>query len=291
MPCAASRSRRPARPMSDKRGPALFLLLALLFALLLLAAGLPSSRLALVAPPSPDQTQTPVGRALPIPPATTVATPIRDPVQTTLIWIVLPLCLAYVIWQRETRHLLVRDALTVSLITLVTVFGLARLRQLLGWSLPGRSAGAGSGQAESLVIADALILSISLALAAGLTTLILYLGRRWLAQRRLAYMAAAPRIALSQLAAGQELRDVILRCYAEMSRAVSQGRGLQRQTGMTPREFEARLVEAGLPLPSVQRLTRLFERARYGAGEVSMREELEARDCLTAILAACEVRP
>lgn len=275
--------------MSHNRRPALFLLLALLLALLLLAAGLPASRLTLLAPPSVDQAPASAGRAAPAAAAAVTVNPVGDPARLALIWIIMPLFLAYVIWHRETRHILLRDTLLVSLITLVTVFGLARLRQLLGWSLPGGASAAGGARVADLAMTDALIFSISLALAAALITLIFYLGRRWLTRRRrLAHMAAIPRAALSQLAAGQELRNVILRCYAEMGRVVSQERGLQRQTGMTPREFEARLVEAGLPLPPVQRLTRLFESARYGVGPLDVREELEARDCLAAIVAACE---
>ncbi|HIE54790.1 MAG TPA: DUF4129 domain-containing protein, partial [Chromatiaceae bacterium] len=70
--------------------------------------------------------------------------------------------------------------------------------------------------------------------------------------------------ALADLYAGVEVKDAITRCYVDMSRALARQRGLARRQGMTAREFENMLVEEGLPPQSVTRLTRLFERVRYG---------------------------
>lgn len=61
-----------------------------------------------------------------------------------------------------------------------------------------------------------------------------------------------------------DFRDVIIRCYAEMSRILLEERGIERSTGMTPHEFETTLVRLKFPKEPVWDLTHLFEEARYG---------------------------
>jgi len=89
--------------------------------------------------------------------------------------------------------------------------------------------------------------------------------------------------ALKGLQAGADLRDVIMRCYFEMSQILNNERGLRRQQAMTPREFETYLAESGLQSEHIQRLTRLFESVRYGNKSPGRQEEQEAITCLTVI--------
>jgi hypothetical protein len=91
---------------------------------------------------------------------------------------------------------------------------------------------------------------------------------------------------LAEIRAGANLRDAVMQCYYDMSQALKKGRGLERQEGMTPREFEEVLERAGIPDRSVRRLTRLFEMVRYGGQIASERDKLEAIDCLQAIVQA-----
>jgi len=93
--------------------------------------------------------------------------------------------------------------------------------------------------------------------------------------------------AISGIQAGEDLRHVIIRCYADMSQIVNEQRGIQRQKAMTPREFERQLQGFGLPQTAVQRLTRLFEEVRYGNTELGKDAEQEAIHCLTSIIEAC----
>ena len=130
-----------------------------------------------------------------------------------------------------------------------------------------------------------LVIAISVVLAA------LLLGGIWLLWRRmrprpdpLARLADEARAALADLEAGENLTDTVLRCYVEMSRVLSQQRGLDRPRDMTPREFERQLAAAGLRDEHIQQLTRLFERVRYGARQPNEREERAAVACLTAIV-------
>jgi hypothetical protein len=93
--------------------------------------------------------------------------------------------------------------------------------------------------------------------------------------------------AIDQIESGVDLRNVIIRCYADMSQILIERRGIQRNRAMTPHEFELELQEVGLPHSSVQNLTRLFEAVRYGNAQLSSEDEQEAIHCLNAIAEAC----
>lgn len=93
---------------------------------------------------------------------------------------------------------------------------------------------------------------------------------------------------LEELRSGGNIREGVIRCYFEMIRVVSEYRGLERGRGTTTRELEKELEAMGLPVVHVQRLTRLFEKVRYGAKDLPNEEEQEAVSCLTAIVRACE---
>ena len=91
---------------------------------------------------------------------------------------------------------------------------------------------------------------------------------------------------LDELQGGANLKDTVLRCYAEMSRVLQQRRGIRRARAMTPREFEIELMRYGLPDVEVNQLTRLFEMARYGNMPLGEREHSQALACLEAIIEA-----
>ncbi len=93
--------------------------------------------------------------------------------------------------------------------------------------------------------------------------------------------------ALDALKVGADLKDTVIRCYFEMNRVLSEERGVRRERAMTPREFEVRLGELGLPEQPVVELTRLFERVRYGTTVTGPREANEAVASLSAIVDAC----
>jgi hypothetical protein len=99
-------------------------------------------------------------------------------------------------------------------------------------------------------------------------------------------LALEARRAIDTLHAGRDLKDTVLRCYREMSQVLQEQRGIQRQKGMTPREFEKYLAEIGLRDEHIRRLTRLFESVRYGDNVSSERDKREAMDCLRAIVRA-----
>jgi hypothetical protein len=101
-------------------------------------------------------------------------------------------------------------------------------------------------------------------------------------------LAQQAETALSDLAAGGDLKDVIMRCYASMSQVLYRSRNVRRAEAMTPREFETHLAQIGLQDHYIQRLTRLFESVRYGANAPGEPARREAVDCLRAIVRAYE---
>jgi hypothetical protein len=94
--------------------------------------------------------------------------------------------------------------------------------------------------------------------------------------------------AIDEIKSGIELRNVIIRCYIDMSHILDKNLGLQRGQSMTPREFASQLQKIGLPDKPIERLTRLFESVRYGKAQLSSDTEQEALQCLSAIADECQ---
>lgn len=89
---------------------------------------------------------------------------------------------------------------------------------------------------------------------------------------------------------GERLKDAIIRCYRQMSLALAEEQGLERDDFMTTSEFETLLTAAGVPCEPVHRLTRLFELVRYGKGQPDPADEQSAILCLEAIMSFCQAR-
>jgi Domain of unknown function (DUF4129)/Domain of unknown function (DUF4381) len=140
---------------------------------------------------------------------------------------------------------------------------------------------------EWLVIGVSLVIALLLCVAI-IAIVRLAWRRRHPSDTALLEVAEQAQQALDALQAGGEIRDVILRCYAEMSRVLQKERGIQRRAAMTAREFEQALHERGIPDEPVQRLTRLFEQVRYGHEHPGADGEQAAAASLNAIVAACE---
>jgi hypothetical protein len=161
------------------------------------------------------------------------------------------------------------------------------------WDLAGGGAGRPpaefSGTAPQwLVILVSFILAVVVAaLVVGIIWAVLRRRRPAEANAILQELAQQAEEARETIAAGGDLRDTVIRCYAEMNRVVREARGLQRERAMTPHEFEERLAHAGLPAAQVHDLTQLFEVVRYGAKELGPWEGRRAVACLTAIADAC----
>ena len=93
--------------------------------------------------------------------------------------------------------------------------------------------------------------------------------------------------AVDAIQSGVDLKNVILHCYAQMTRALYREQGIERQDNMTAREFERQLEIKGFPPTPVHQLTALFEKVRYGAQKTSAQDEKTAMDCLNEIIQYC----
>jgi hypothetical protein len=103
----------------------------------------------------------------------------------------------------------------------------------------------------------------------------------------LAELAEQAEDAVEAIRAGADLGDAVMLCYYRMSQTLRQQRGIWRETAMTPREFEAYLGQSGIPVEDVRRLTRLFEKVRYGAKKIGVEDEHQALSSLGAIIDYC----
>ncbi len=122
----------------------------------------------------------------------------------------------------------------------------------------------------------------------------LLVGLAWAVWRRkrrpsdsLDKLAQEAQQAIDAIETGADLKDTVTRCYFEMMQVLKEERGLRRQRAMTPREFERRLEEVGIPTTQVRRLTRLFEQVRYGDKRLGQQEERQAVVSLTSIVRFC----
>jgi hypothetical protein len=83
---------------------------------------------------------------------------------------------------------------------------------------------------------------------------------------------------------GLDLKDVIIKCYRQMSLVMAQERGLERSQSMTTREFEQLLESTGIPHSPTHQLTQLFEAVRYGGWQPNPLDETTAIQCLESII-------
>lgn len=86
------------------------------------------------------------------------------------------------------------------------------------------------------------------------------------------------------LISGEDLKDVIINCYRQMSLTMKQDQGIEREAFMTTGEFERVMESAGIPQEPIHLLTRLFDEVRYGHFQPDAVDEQQAIQCLEAIV-------
>jgi hypothetical protein len=93
--------------------------------------------------------------------------------------------------------------------------------------------------------------------------------------------------AVNDLRAGANLRNVIVRCYLQMTRSLLEESGIERNSASTVREFEARLGSLGFPAVPVHQLSSMFEKIRYGEQGADADDERVAIESLNQIIQFC----
>jgi hypothetical protein len=237
--------------------------------------------------------------------------PITETISETPLWKILLLWLAFVVntvlffflLPPEVRKKVLRQVISFALgvlaIVLAMRYNLIKLPVLEGAPRDAETFGTGGVGGDAPVVgfeppamAPWWLFLISFVILAAFLVL-LWLAYRWWARSGarpfspLGEIGAIARSSLDDIAAGRQWTDVIIQSYMRMSQAVTRQKGLERHWAATPREFAGRLEQAGLPAHAVERLTQLFEAARYGARPASQSDINEAIACLNTILQAC----
>lgn len=97
-------------------------------------------------------------------------------------------------------------------------------------------------------------------------------------------IAANAQQTLDEVSMKGNLGDTIFQCYLNMCRILKKHFGIERNTAMTTREFENKLIKLGFREEAVINLTRLFEDVRYGANTPTKIDEQRAVASLKAII-------
>ena len=274
-----------------------------ILAIMLLAAGLPG--LNLDAPPAPFPFRLRMPSFLLEPPPVNASPSLFDGrllrTLSILLLALLPIVIILAILSPEFRNRLLRQIIMIISIFIVLQVISVRLRQWIwGGALELGEIG-DWGELPSLEPPEELLASppswlvfvVSTLLALAVTALLAGLIVWWWQRTHppiaaLEELAQEARKAIAALRDGGELRDTILSCYRRMVQTLREKQGIERPQAMTPREFERRLAQTGLPQPDIQRLTRLFEHVRYGDKTPAPSEEQEAVAALQAIAQAAE---
>jgi len=213
----------------------------------------------------------------------------------------LPIVIIWLIVSPEARKALLKQLLRLLPIFIILYLVINRLRGVLSTAVEPTFQGlgapseglSGSSPTDTFAASPSQWLVLVASLGAALFLTVLVAGIAWSVWRRrrprhpLERLAQEAQNALDALWAGGDLKNVVIRCYLEMSRVVSEQRGIRRDEDMTPREFESYLEEKGLPGEPVRQLTRLFEEVRYGTMIPGENEKRQAVASLTAIVEVC----
>jgi hypothetical protein len=220
----------------------------------------------------------------------------------SLALMLLPVLIIWLIVSPEARKALLKQLLRLLPILIILYLAINWLRRTTRTAkeitFQGPASPAGGSPLSSPTDTFAanpsqwLVLVASLGVALLLTVLVVGIAWSvWQRHRRpqhpLERLAQEAQNALDALWGGGNLKNVVIRCYLEMSRVVSEQRGIRRDLAMTPREFEHYLEDKGLPSEPVRQLTRLFEEVRYGTLIPGENEKRQAVASLTAIVEVC----
>lgn len=141
---------------------------------------------------------------------------------------------------------------------------------------------------QPLILFSSFVLAVLLALLLTYVVWLTWYRRHPPETCPLDNLAEAVQNALDAFQVGGDFTNIIVRCYAEMSQALEEQRGIRRKEAMTAREFENLLYETDLPHEPVRQLTRMFEDVRYGAKTPDEDEERQTIASLAAIVEACK---
>lgn len=216
-------------------------------------------------------------------------------------WILLPFSVVYLILSKRARKQLLKDLAFITPMIFV-LYVLAKIfMNANNGSNPANRLGLSAAEAFQALhlpqytpppswVTTAAVSLIALFFAFIIFEIfvVIWRERRMRSQNALAVMRYEIQSTLTAIESGDDLHNAITLCYLKMVDAIRQYRQLSRDQDMTPQEFELYLEHYGLPHEPVHRLTRLFERVRYGAAQPDPADEREALESLSLIITACQ---
>lgn len=220
-----------------------------------------------------------------------------------VLWLFFPIILIYLIISPSARKRLLRDLLRILPFVLLFIFGSQFIQNLAARLQLSANLITGGGlvnpgmmypSPEDQFIPSApnwavwiVSLGLSILVVVVIVMVTWMIWRRRKKQEPYQRLADEAQSALDSLEEGQDLKNVVVRCYYEMSKVISEARGIKRFSDMTPHEFQEKLEAKGLPSEPVQQLTSLFEEVRYGQRATGKNDEQRAVSSLTAIMEYC----
>lgn len=133
-----------------------------------------------------------------------------------------------------------------------------------------------------------LMLLVLIVFAVVVALLVFHVWGIWLKQSGMTkQILHEAEFAIHEIQSGENLRNVIFRCYLQMTHALQEERKIERNNNMTVREFEDWLEEKGFPIVPIHQLTQLFEKARYGTQLTMKEDEKVAIESLGEIIRFC----
>lgn len=217
--------------------------------------------------------------------------------------VLLPAIIVLLIVSKQARKQFLRSLIAVFPILLL-LFVLQKMREQNGQQQPevttppiGAPPPAGAGTNPFLVTINHLppwvIITGTVIVALIVTGLVM--GIAWFFWKRshppedsIDLIGQEAQNAIDALKSGENLKNVVIRCYFQMNEIINKERGVRRDEAMTPREFIKRLEAIGLPGSAIRELTRLFEEVRYGTRLPGLEDEVVAMASLNSIVDACK---
>lgn len=136
-----------------------------------------------------------------------------------------------------------------------------------------------------------LIQLVIIGIASGIGLLAFIVVKRWRSSKSIDDdLLQEAEQAVNDLKAGADLRNVILRCYFQMTRSLQEEQGIERDYTMTVQEFERWLGNLGFPSIPLRQLTSLFEKVRYGKQLTNHTDEQIAIDSLNEFIRYCRTK-
>ncbi len=214
----------------------------------------------------------------------------------SLMLILLPFALIHAMTSREGRRRLLKLAILIALVFLLVKNmdsrpPMPRIRQNQSIAAPPKEVEPSEAVANPTDPSiEIMSIVASLLIALAIVGFVVWLIRRRQDESAITSdendLALTATEAAGAIRRGEDIEEVIQRCYVRMCEVIQSEHGVERPVSMTPSAFQAVLRERNVPDEASRTLTTLFEHIRYGGFVANTDQQHQAIDSLEAIAAA-----